>query len=88
MGKIYGYARVSTKNQRLDRQIRNIEDYCKDKKIERIYREKYTVKGNAGRLHTLAPINNIKSRVVYQYAKNTNFLPFVIREGANTQYVV
>ena len=42
MGKIYGYARVSTKNQRLDRQIRNIEDYCKDKKIERIYREKYT----------------------------------------------
>ena len=49
MGKIYGYARVSTKNQRLDRQIRNIADYCKDKKIERIYREKYTVKGNAGR---------------------------------------
>lgn len=42
MGKIYGYARVSTKNQRLDRQIKNIEDYCKDKKIERIYREKYT----------------------------------------------
>lgn len=39
MGKIYGYARVSTKNQRLDRQIKNIEDYCKDKKIERIYRE-------------------------------------------------
>lgn len=42
MGKIYGYARVSTKNQRLDRQIKNIEDYCKDKKIERIYQEKYT----------------------------------------------
>lgn len=42
MGKIYGYARVSTKNQRLDRQIKNIEDYCKDKKIEQIYREKYT----------------------------------------------
>lgn len=42
MGKIYGYARVSTKNQRLDRQIKNIEDYCKDKKIEHIYREKYT----------------------------------------------
>ena len=42
MGKIYGYARVSTKNQRLDRQIKNIEDYCKDKKIEQIYHEKYT----------------------------------------------
>mgnify|MGYP004551254561 FL=1 len=42
MGKLYGYARVSTKNQRLDRQIKNIEDYCKDNKIERIYREKYT----------------------------------------------
>lgn len=42
MGKTYGYARVSTKNQRLDRQIRNIEDYCKDRKIEKIYKEKYT----------------------------------------------
>ena len=42
MGKLYGYARVSTKNQRLERQIKNIEDYCKDNKIERIYREKYT----------------------------------------------
>ena len=38
---MYGYARVSTKNQRLDRQIKNIEDYCKDKKIEQIYREKF-----------------------------------------------
>lgn len=42
MGKTYGYARVSTKNQRLDRQIRNIADYCKDRKIEKIYKEKYT----------------------------------------------
>lgn len=32
MGKIYGYARVSTPTQRLDRQIKNIEEYCKDKK--------------------------------------------------------
>ena len=42
MGKIYGYARVSTPTQRLDRQIKNIEEYCKDKKIEKIYAEKYT----------------------------------------------
>ena len=34
MGKIYGYARVSTPTQRLDRQIKNIEEYCKDKTIE------------------------------------------------------
>ena len=36
MGKIYGYARVSTPTQRLDRQIKNIEEYCKDKKIKNI----------------------------------------------------
>ena len=42
MGKIYGYARVSTPTQRLDRQIKNIEEYCKDKKTEKIYAEKYT----------------------------------------------
>ena len=36
MGKIYGYARVSTPTQRLDRQIKNIEEYCKDKKIKKI----------------------------------------------------
>ena len=28
MGKIYGYARVSTKTQRLDRQLKNIYAYC------------------------------------------------------------
>ncbi|MGN1141100.1 MAG: recombinase family protein [Oliverpabstia sp.] len=42
MGKIYGYARVSTKTQRLDRQIKNINDYCKEKRIEHIFKEKYT----------------------------------------------
>ena len=42
MSKLYGYARVSTKSQRLDRQIKNIEDYAGERKIEKIYREKYT----------------------------------------------
>ena len=42
MCKLYGYARVSTQTQRLDRQIRNIEKYVDDKRIERIYREKFT----------------------------------------------
>lgn len=42
MCKLYGYARVSTQSQRLDRQIRSIEDYAGDKKIERIYKEKFT----------------------------------------------
>ena len=51
-GKIYGYARVSTPTQRLDRQIKNIEEYCKDKKIEKIYAEKYTgTKFEAPQLH-------------------------------------
>lgn len=42
MSKLYGYARVSTKSQRLDRQINNITKYAGDKKIEKIYKEKYT----------------------------------------------
>lgn len=46
MCKLYGYARVSTQTQRLDRQIHSIEeyviDYVDNKKIERIYKEKYT----------------------------------------------
>lgn len=42
MCKLYGYARVSTQSQRLDRQIRSITEYAGDKKIERIYKEKYT----------------------------------------------
>jgi DNA invertase Pin-like site-specific DNA recombinase len=39
---LYGYARVSTPSQRLDRQIKNITDYVNDKKIEKIYKEKFT----------------------------------------------
>lgn len=39
---IYGYARVSTANQRLDRQIKNIEQWAGERKIEKIYREKFT----------------------------------------------
>lgn len=30
MNKIYGYARISTKKQSIDRQIRNIKDCCQD----------------------------------------------------------
>ncbi len=33
MEKIYGYARVSTKEQNLDRQINSISDYCKKHNI-------------------------------------------------------
>ena len=33
MCKLYGYARVSTQTQRLDRQTRSIEKYAGNKKI-------------------------------------------------------
>ena len=39
---IYGYARVSTANQRLDRQVRSIEQWAGERRIEKTYREKYT----------------------------------------------
>lgn len=39
MAKVYGFARVSTKHQRLDRQIKNIESFAK---IDKLYTEKYT----------------------------------------------
>ena len=42
MCKLYGYARVSTQSQRLLRQTRSIEEYAGDRKIERIYKEKFT----------------------------------------------
>ncbi len=42
MCKWYGYARVSTQTQRLDRQIKSITEYAGDRKIERIYKEKFT----------------------------------------------
>ena len=40
MGEIYGYARVSTKTQRLDRQIANITEAFPN--VKHIYAEKYT----------------------------------------------
>lgn len=39
MCKIYAYARVSTKTQRLDRQINNIQAFSK---VDKIFEEKYT----------------------------------------------
>lgn len=46
MNKIYGYVRVSTKQQRIERQIKNIEEYAKAKypntEIKTIYKDKYT----------------------------------------------
>ena len=42
MGEIYGYARVSTKTQRLDRQIANITEAFPDMDVENIFKEKYT----------------------------------------------
>lgn len=42
MCKLFGYARVSTQSQRLDRQIRSITEYAGDRKIEKIFKEKYT----------------------------------------------
>lgn len=47
MGKTYGYARVSTKTQRLDRQIENISSFTT---TEKIYAEKYTGTKSEGRL--------------------------------------
>lgn len=41
MNKVYGYVRVSTKNQSIERQITNIQKYCEDAKI---YSDKYSGK--------------------------------------------
>lgn len=46
MSKIYAYARVSTKTQRLDRQINNITAYSK---VDKIFTEKYTGTKSEGR---------------------------------------
>lgn len=40
MNKIWGYARVSTKEQNLDRQIAAIKQYCPEIKDEEIYKDK------------------------------------------------
>ena len=43
MGRIYGYARVSSQAQRLDRQIRNITKYLgEERTLTRLFQEKYT----------------------------------------------
>lgn len=44
MGKIFGYNRVSTKEQNLDRGRQNIEDFCSKNnlKLEKIYEDKQT----------------------------------------------
>ena len=47
MSKIYAYARVSTKTQRLDRQINNITAYSK---VDKIFTEKYTATKSEGRI--------------------------------------
>jgi DNA invertase Pin-like site-specific DNA recombinase len=48
MGTIYGYARVSTKTQRLDRQISNIINAFPE--VKQIYMEKYTGTDADGRI--------------------------------------
>lgn len=46
MKKIYGYVRVSTKQQSIKRQIKNIEQYAKEKypnnTVTKIYKDEYT----------------------------------------------
>lgn len=44
MGNFYGYNRVSTKDQHLDRGRKSIEDFCREREItlERIYEDKQT----------------------------------------------
>ena len=57
VGTIYGYARVSTKTQRLDRQIENITKAFPD--VKTIYTEKYTGTESDGRTE----FQNLKKRV-------------------------
>ena len=52
---IYGYARISRKNQSIDRQIRNILNYCKDATI---FQEAYT-----GRTMSRKEWNKLYNRV-------------------------
>jgi len=49
--RVYGYARVSTKDQNLDIQIEAIQKYCKDRKFElqEIFAEKVSGKDMEGR---------------------------------------
>lgn len=56
--KIYGYARVSTKKQSIDRQITNIENYNKDTII---YQEKFTGTKLDGRVEFKKLLKRVKS---------------------------
>ena len=58
MGTQYGYARVSTKTQRLDRQINNILSAFPD--VEKIYTEKYTGTKTDGRTEFQMLRNKVK----------------------------
>ena len=44
---VYGYARISTKKQSIERQIRNIKEFCPE--VDKIYQEAYTGKKVSGR---------------------------------------
>ena len=63
MGKIYGYNRVSTKDQHLDRGRKNIFDFCKLKnyKIEKIFEDKQSGKDFNRPRYTV-----LKEDVVYE----------------------
>lgn len=58
MGTQYGYARVSTKTQRLDRQINNIVSAFPD--VEKIYTEKFTGTQADGRTEFQKLIKKVK----------------------------
>lgn len=54
---VYGYARISTKKQSIERQIRNIKEFCPE--VDKIYQEAYTGKKVSGRKE----FENLKKRV-------------------------
>ena len=54
---VYGYARISTKKQSIERQIRNIKEFCPE--VDKIYQEAYTGKKVSGRKE----FDNLKKRV-------------------------
>lgn len=54
---VYGYARISTKKQSIERQIRNIREFCPE--VNKIYQEAYTGKKVSGRKE----FENLKKRV-------------------------
>lgn len=54
---VYGYARISTKKQSIERQIRNIREFCPE--VNKIYQEAYTGKKVSGRKE----FENLRKRV-------------------------